>query len=162
MKIRKYSIKFLNCCIIPMEWMLDIQLGRHNLSPIQRIAVAEKYRPIYEKQAKEAQSKAGIEFGNGGTKLTVNLPQASQEGKPRNPTTDKKLSEIAGVSEKTYRMGAKVLNSDNEDIKERVLSGETSISAGYKELIQKKSINISPKLDTSFSNHPFWMTYKEQ
>lgn len=24
-----------------------------NLSPIQRIAVAEKYRPIYEKQAKE-------------------------------------------------------------------------------------------------------------
>ena len=35
-----------------MEWMLDIQLGRRNLSPIQRIAVAEKYRPIYEKKAK--------------------------------------------------------------------------------------------------------------
>ena len=35
-----------------MEWMLDIQLGRRNLSPIQRIAVAEKYRPIYEKQAR--------------------------------------------------------------------------------------------------------------
>lgn len=35
-----------------MEWMLNIQLGRRNLSPIQRIAVAEKYRPIYEKQAR--------------------------------------------------------------------------------------------------------------
>lgn len=35
-------------------------------------------------------------------------------------------------------MGAKVLNSDNEDIKQRVLSGETSISAGYKELTQSK------------------------
>lgn len=33
--------------------MLDIQLGRRNLSPIQRIAIAEKYRPIYEKQARE-------------------------------------------------------------------------------------------------------------
>lgn len=33
--------------------MLDIQLGRRNLSAIQRIAVAEKYRPIYEKQARE-------------------------------------------------------------------------------------------------------------
>lgn len=33
--------------------MLDIQLGRRNLSPIQRIAVAEKYRPIYERQAKK-------------------------------------------------------------------------------------------------------------
>ena len=31
--------------------MLDIQLGRCTLSPIQRIAVTEKYRPIYEKQA---------------------------------------------------------------------------------------------------------------
>ena len=38
-----------------MEWMLDIQLGRRNLSPIQRIAVAEKYRPLYEKEAKENQ-----------------------------------------------------------------------------------------------------------
>lgn len=38
-----------------MEWMLDIQLGRRNLSPIQRIAITEKYRPIYEKQAKTRQ-----------------------------------------------------------------------------------------------------------
>ena len=40
-----------------MEWMLDIQLGRRNLSPIQRIAVAEKYRPIYERQAQKTQKK---------------------------------------------------------------------------------------------------------
>ena len=38
-----------------MEWMLDIQLGRRNLTPIQKIAITEKYRPIYEKQAKENQ-----------------------------------------------------------------------------------------------------------
>lgn len=133
-----------------MEWMLDIQLGRRNLSPIQRIAVAEKYRPIYERQAKEQQSRAGKEYGNGGSKLTANLPQASTNtNKERNPTTDKKLSDIAGVSEKTYRMGTKVLNSDNDDVKQRVLSGETSISAGYKELTQNKektNINGEEKL----------------
>ena len=123
-----------------MEWMLDVQLGRRNLSPIQRIAITEKYRPIYEKQAKENQSKAGKEYGNGGIKLTENLPQALDENvkKERNPTTDKRLSDMAGVSEKTYRMGAKILNSDNEDLKQRVLSGETAISTGYKELIGKK------------------------
>lgn len=33
--------------------MLDIQLVRRNLSPIQRIAGAEKYRSLYEKQARE-------------------------------------------------------------------------------------------------------------
>ena len=113
-----------------MEWMLDIQLGRRNLSPIQRIAVTEKYRPIYEKQAQENQSKAGGDKKSKSYQksLTESLPQAISS-KERNPTTDKKLSDIAGVSEKTYRMGAKVLNSDNEDIKQRVLSGETSISA---------------------------------
>lgn len=122
-----------------MEWMLDIQLGRRNLSPIQRIAVAEKYRPIYERQAQENQSKAGGDKKSEiyQKSLTENLPQVILT-KERNPTTDKKLSDIAGVSEKTYRMGAKVLNSDNEDIKQRVLSGETSISAGYKELTQCK------------------------
>ena len=67
----------------------------------------------------------------------VNLPQAPK--KERNPTTSGKLADIAGVSEKTYRMGAKVLSSDNEELKERVLSGETSISAGYKELQDEKN-----------------------
>ena len=33
-------------------------------------------------------------------------------------------------------MGAKIINSDNEDIKHRVLSCATSISVGYKELIK--------------------------
>lgn len=119
--------------------MLDIQLGRRNLSPIQRIAITEKYRPIYERQAQENQSKAGgdrkSEYYQ--KSLTGNLPQAIST-KERNPTTDKKLSDIAGVSEKTYRMGAKILNSDNEDLKQRVQTGETSISAGYKELTQGK------------------------
>lgn len=112
-----------------MEWMLDIQLGRRNLSPIQRIAVAEKYRPIYEKQAKERQAEYhGNQYEKKNIKsgLTENLPQVQKE---RNPTTDKYLSDIADVSEKTYRMGAKILNSDNEDLKQRVLSGKTAISA---------------------------------
>lgn len=77
--------------------------------------------------------------GNGGAKLTANLPQAlEQDKKERNPTTDKKLADIADVSEKTYRMGAKILNSDHDDLKKRVQTGETSISAGYKELTQYK------------------------
>ena len=126
--------------------MLDIQLGRRNLSPIQRIAVAEKYRPIYEKMAKENLSTGGgdkksIEYiKNQGT---VKLPQVDFTNR-HNPTTDKKLADMAGVSRTTYRMGAKVLNSDNEDVKNRVLSGETSISAGYKEHSPQIRVGVLP------------------
>lgn len=127
-----------------MEWMLDIQLGRRNLSPIQRIAVAEKYRPIYEKQAKENQSKAGGDKKSVEYKKSIaeNLPQAVEQ--KRNPTTDSKLASIAGVSEKTYRMGAKVLHSDNSELKQRVLSGDMSINAGYNKIREneKKKENI--------------------
>lgn len=117
-----------------MEWMLDIQLGRRNLSPIQRIAVAEKYRPIYEKIAKEKQvfnggDRKSEEYRKSNVpNLAPTISTNSNESK-----TISRLAKIAGVGKETYRMGAKVLNSDNEDVKNRVLSGETSISAGYKE-----------------------------
>ena len=59
----------------------------------------------------------------------------AEKGRNRsNNETNAKLAQVAGVGKETYRMGAKVLNSNNEELKERVLSGETSISAGYKEL----------------------------
>lgn len=89
-----------------MEWMLDIQLGRRNLTPIQCIAVAEKYRPIYEKQAKERQ---GVR-----TDLSNNIPSNLTESKKKENETNSKLASIAGVKPTLYKMGAKVLNSKSK------------------------------------------------
>lgn len=94
-------------------WMLDIQLGRRNLSPIQRIAITEKYRPIYEKQARD-----NLRQASGGDKKSqsVNLPT------PINPKDKidvrEKLASVAGVSGKTYSKSKKILDSDNEEVKE--------------------------------------------
>jgi hypothetical protein len=114
-----------------MEWMLDIQLGRRNLSPVQRIAVAEKYRPIYEKQAKENQSLGGGDKKSDEYKIT-GFQNSEKAFSPVNTT--KKLAQTAGVSTDTYSKGKKILDSDNEKLKKEVLSGEKSINAGYKEL----------------------------
>lgn len=117
-----------------MEWMLDIQLGRRNLSPIQRIAIAEKYRNIYEKQAKENQL-SGLK--NQSNYVLPNLVKRDSID------TTKKLAEVAGVGKETYRQAKRVLDSDNKELRQRVLSGETSISAGYKELQNEKKKNQS-------------------
>lgn len=77
-----------------MEWMLDIQLGRRNLSPIQRIAVAEKYRPIYERQARENQL-SGLKQNT----VSVKLPKREFTS----INTSEKLSDIAGVGKEIYR-----------------------------------------------------------
>ena len=133
-----------------MEWMLDIQLGRRNLSPIQRIAVAEKYRPIYERQAQ----KNLEEGGRKGVLVSANKPLVNLP----NPSSmiDKidvreKLASVAGVSGKTYSMGKKILDSDNETLKQEVLSGEKSINAGYKELTQSKQ-ETKPSINGEVSN----------
>ena len=46
----------------------------------------------------------------------VNLPKTDAIN------TSEKLSKIADVSEKTYRMGKKILDSNNEEVKDAVLA----------------------------------------
>jgi|GEM_PF-3134815 hypothetical protein len=116
-----------------MQWMLDIQLGRRNLSPIQRIAVAEKYRPIYERQAKE-----NLRQASGGNRRSEDFKknQGSQNSSKVENKIDvrAKLAQTASVSTDTYSKGKKILDSDNEELKKEVLSGEKTISKAYKEL----------------------------
>ena len=109
-----------------MEWMFDIQLGRRNLTSIQRIAVAEKKREYYERKAKEKQGTR-----NDLLNITPNLVESSNINNRVENETNSKLAKFAGVGKETYRMGAKILNSDNEDLKQRVLSGETAIKYYY-------------------------------
>ena len=137
-----------------MEWMLDIQLGRRNLSPIQRIAIAEKYRSLYEKQAKENLVKAGNNYGIGKEKPLPNLvnPISSID-------TAKKLAEVANVGKETYRMGKKILDSDNEEIKEKVLLGEMSINAGYNKI--KETTKQKENINNEHTTTPLPSTQKE-
>lgn len=85
-----------------------IQLGRRNLSPIQRIKVTEKYRPIYEKKAKENLKEGGRK---GGLANSSNLSQNSSKASNIENKIDvrAKLATAAGVSTDTYSKGKKIL-----------------------------------------------------
>ena len=87
-----------------MEWMLDIQLGRRNLSPIQRIAVTQKYRPIYKKQAKKNIEEGGRKGGlANSSKPSQNSSKASSID--NNIDVRAKLAKIVCVSTDTYSKG---------------------------------------------------------
>lgn len=150
---RKNDIELSDYCFEPVyfdskeevvKWMLENQLARRNLQTIQRIAIAEKYRPIYEKQAKERQS----EYHGNQYDKKCEVPQnfvEVQNRKKQDNETNAKLAEMANVNRETYRQAKRVLDSDNEEVKRRVLSGKTSISAGYRELRNNSNENSVPK-----------------
>lgn len=134
-----------------IKWMLENQLARRNLQTIQRIAIAEKYRPIFEKQAKERQSEY---HGNQYDKKCA-VPQnfvEVQNRKKQDNETNAKLAKMANVNRETYRQAKRVLDSDNEEVKRRVLSGKTSISAGYREL--RNNSNENSVLNKEEKNTP--------
>lgn len=121
-----------------MRWMIDGQLGRRNLTPIQRVAVTEKYRPVFEEKAHESYEQ--------------NVGRPSKEKLVQNSAPIKKektrdvLAKLAGVSHDTYDKGRTILKSDNEEVKEKVLSGD---------------MGKNPKLVSSstcllISRLPFW------
>ena len=76
-----------------MLWVINHQLGRRNLSELDRVALLEQKRPILERQAKERQRMSE----GPGQKGLVNLPNLSQKTHVRD-----QLAAEAGVSGRTY------------------------------------------------------------
>ena len=105
--------------ILRLSCITNTQLGRHNLSPVQRIDVIEMYSPIYEKQAKK-----NLTTSTGGHNLYSLLNLINTEDKT---DTTKKYSYIVGVSEKIYCMGAKDCDMHNKDLNKRVQYGGVSM-----------------------------------
>lgn len=73
------------------------QLNRRSLTDIQRVEIAEKYRDIIEKQAKENQGK----------RTDLNFCSNSNKSEPVD--TKKELAKIAGMGVEKYYRTNKIL-----------------------------------------------------
>ena len=114
-----------------MEWMLDVQLGRRNLNKAQRVLAAEKFREYYERQAKENMKECGA---LGGKKYSPKEGVVQMDKPFHNEEkidVRKNLSQKAGVGSGTYYRCKTVLDSDNEELKQQMLSGDITINAAY-------------------------------
>mgnify|MGYP003292707206 CR=1 FL=1 len=129
-----------------IQWMIRAQLGRRNLIDAQKIALVKKFRPELEKQAKEKQAKAGGDKKSSEYKKSVPpmLGEVVEPKKHDNEVTTQ-LAKMANVGKETFRKAEKVLDSEKSEVKEKMLSGEKSINAAYKELqrLEKEGRGIS-------------------
>ena len=115
------------------QWMLEQQLGRRNLSETERYEIVQKFKSVFEKKAKDNQSSGG--------KGLSNLSKVN---------TRKEMAKAVGVSEGTYQKMDKVMQSDNEDLKQRLREKKVSVDKAYKEIKntdQAKPITPEQQID---------------
>lgn len=97
------------------QWMLEQQLGRRNLTETERYEIVQKFKDFFQRKAKENQSSGG--------KGLTNLSKVN---------TRKEMAKATGVSEGTYNKLDKIMQSDNEEIKQKVREKELSIDKAYR------------------------------
>lgn len=132
--LKKNNIKWNNWCDYKIlyetdlptredvkRWMLEQQLGRRNLTETERYKIVQKFKSIFEKKAKDNQSSGG--------KGLTNLSKVN---------TRKEMAKAVGVSEGTYQKMDKVMQSDNEELKQKLEKKEISIDKAYKEIKTKE------------------------
>ncbi|MCF2642249.1 ParB N-terminal domain-containing protein, partial [Roseburia hominis] len=115
------------------QWMLEQQLGRRNLSDTERYEIVQKFKSVFEKKAKENQSSGG--------KGLTNLSKVN---------TRKEMAKAVGVSEGTYQKIDKVMQSDNEELKQQLRDKKVSVDRAYKEVKntnQAKPITPEKQID---------------
>ena len=108
------------------RWMLEQQLGRRNLSDIEKYEIVQKFKSVFEQKAKQNQSLGG--------KGLSNLSKVN---------TRKQMANATGVSEGSYRKIDAVMQSDNEELKQKLRDKKISTDAAYKKL-KKKELDQKP------------------
>ena len=134
-------------------WMTKNQLGRRNLSPIERVKLAFLSKPIIEKLAKANLSKAGKAFSKNSTEnTTTGIVKIN---------TNAEIARIAGVSESTIKNYAKILDKAPKSIIDQLHKELITIGKAFsllkntnEEIIEntgKKFTSILPVRDSRLS-----------
>ena len=84
--------------------MLDIQLGRRNLSPAQRLAVMDKFKRKIQEQANNKKEESNQQFYGNRYTGKVDCSPNGEESKKDKYHTDKELAKLAGVGTGTMKI----------------------------------------------------------
>lgn len=109
------------------QWMLEQQLGRRNLSEAEKYEIVQRFKIVIKQKAKENQSSGG--------KGLSNLSKVN---------TRKEMAKAVGVSEGTYQKMERVMQSDNEELKQKLRKKKISVDKAYQEVNSKKKQSYTP------------------
>ena len=114
-------------------WILCNQKNRRNLSTYQRAEIAKKIEVRLAAQAKKRQQE------HGGTAPGKAKTLFSSQEKSVEPIhAEKQAAQAMGISEDTLYKSKQIDESGDKELIEEIKTGKKSISAGYREVQEKK------------------------
>lgn len=107
-----------------MEWMINTQLGRRNLPPAHRLALVNKFKQKIQEEAKKNQ---GFRKSNKISKIDI-----------KSIHTDKEIAKLAGVGTGTVARFNRIMSSNDEELKKKVLANKIKINTAYEQIREKE------------------------
>lgn len=126
-----------------MDWMITYQDVRRNMCEAEKIYANDK---VSARRIKEENEKRLSEAGKIGASITNNQKSGCVhldagrkiEQRDRSTNTREQRAKIAGVSAGTVARYDTVMNSDNKELQQSMLSGNVKIGTAYKQVINEK------------------------
>lgn len=128
-----------------MDWMLTHQLSSKNLTVNERMAMVDDFKEEVRIENERKKKESDKQFhGNQYNKVDstpngVNS-KAHEKSKTHSDTwTDSQTAKKAGVGVGTVARYNKVMNSNEEDLKEKVKTGQVTVNKAYEEVRKRET-----------------------
>lgn len=120
-------------------WIFENQDGQRQLEPFQRIEIAHKLKADYAARAKANQ---------------IRKPESVSQNSAKQPPIDTRaeLARHAKVSHDTFHKGEKLIEHADEETKEKLRKGETTINREYRNLAKNADAKQAPKRPRNILN----------
>lgn len=125
-----------------MDWMLTHQLSSKNLSVGEKLAMTEEFKKevALENEKKRLKgNKLGAKITNNKNIDTVALQLECERNERKSSWTDNQTAKKAGVGIGTVARYNRVMNSDDEELKTKVKTGEVTVNKAYEEVRKRET-----------------------
>lgn len=120
-----------------MDWMLTHQLSSKNLSPGEKLAMMDEFKE--EVRIENEKKRLSTLKQNQTANRSLQLEASDENNRDRSLNTDRQTAQKAGVGVGTVARYNKVMNSNEEDLKEKVKTGQVTVNKAYEEVRKRET-----------------------
>ena len=119
-----------------MDWMITYQDVRRNMCEAEKIYANDK---VSARRIENEKKRLSTLKQNQTANRSLQLEASDENNRDRSLNTDRQTAQKAGVSAGTVARYNKVMNSNEEDLKEKVKTEQVAVNKAYEEVRKRET-----------------------